>query len=82
MIPDDPSSPSAPSVGLLAELNSAFAAEDKVPDARPAVALARQLLAGFADGQQPANLTDIQAAILGVRMALLELDMNGLPSDA
>jgi hypothetical protein len=82
MIPDDPSSPSAPSVGLLAELNSAFAAEDKAPDARPAVALARQLLAGFADGQQPANLTDIQAAILGVRMALLELDMNGLPSDA
>jgi hypothetical protein len=81
MIPDDPSSPSALSVGLLAELNAAFAAEDKAPDARPAVDLARQLLAGFADGQQPASPTDIQSAVLGVRVTLLELDMNGLPDD-
>jgi hypothetical protein len=81
MVPDDPSSPSALSVGLLAELNAAFTAEDKPPDARPAVDLARRLLAGFADGQQPTSLTDIQNAVLGVRMALLELDMNGLPGD-
>jgi len=40
------------------------------------------LLSGLADGQQPTNLTDIQNAVLAVRLALVELDMNELPGDA
>lgn len=82
MVSEKPSESSALSVGLLAELNTAFAAEDKQADARPAVDLARQLLSGFADGQQPTNLTDIQNAVLAVRITLIELDMNELPGDA
>jgi hypothetical protein len=82
MVSEKPSESSALSVGLLAELNAAFAAEDKPADAMPAVDLARQLLSGFADGQQPANPTDIQKAVLAVRITLLEFDMNELPGDA
>jgi hypothetical protein len=82
MVSEKPSESSALSVGLLAELNAAFGAEDKPADARPAVDLARQLLSGFADGRQPVNLTDIQNAVLAVRLTLLELDMNELPGDA
>jgi hypothetical protein len=82
IVSEEPSESSALSVGLLAELNGKFAAEDKPADARLAVDLARQLLSGFADGQQPTSLTDIQNAVLAVRIALLELDMKELPGDA
>jgi hypothetical protein len=82
LVSKNPSQSSALGVGLLAELNAIFTAEDKPADARPAVDLARQLLSGFADGQQPTSLTDIQNAVLAVRFALLELDMNELPGGA
>jgi hypothetical protein len=82
IVSEKPSESSALSVGLLAELNGKFAAEDKSADARPAVDLARQLLSGFADGQQPTSLTEIQNAVLAVRITLLDVDMNELPGDA
>jgi hypothetical protein len=82
MVSNESAGPGGLSVGLLAELNAKFSAEDKPADARPAVDIARQLLSGLGDGQQPTSLTEVQTAILVVRMALLELDMNGLPDEA
>ena len=79
IISEKPSKSNALGVGLLAELNAKFAAEDKPADAKPAVDLARQLMSGFADRQQPTSLTDIQSAVLGVRVALIDFDMNELP---
>ncbi|MGY3493922.1 AAA family ATPase [Bradyrhizobium sp. USDA 4502] len=82
IVSEKPSKMSALSVSFLAELNTIFTAEDRSADARPAVDLARRLLSGFADGQQPTSLTDIQNAILGVRVTLVDFDMNELPGDA
>ena len=82
IVSEKPSEGTALCVSLLAEWNAAFAAEDKPADARPAVDLARQLLSGLADGQQPTSLTDVQHAILAVRITLIDLDMNELPGDA
>ena len=82
IISKEQSQSGALNVALLAELNAKFTAEDNPADARPAVDLVRQLLSGFADGQQPTSLTDIQNAILAVRITLLELDMNELSGDA
>ncbi|WP_316171762.1 AAA family ATPase [Bradyrhizobium sp. SZCCHNRI1058] len=81
IISKEPSESGVLSVGLLAELNAIFTAEDKPAGARPAVDLARRLLSGFADGQQPTSLTDIQNAILAVRLSLFEYDMKELPED-
>lgn len=81
IVSEKPSESGALSIGLLAELNAAFTAEDEPADAKPAVDLTRQLLSGFADGQEPTNLTDIQNAILAVRINLLELDLNELPGN-
>lgn len=82
MVSSGSSDISATSVGLLANLNAQFSAEDKAADAKPAVEVARQLLSGFADGQQPTSPTEVQTAMVAVRMALLERDMNDLPDEA
>jgi hypothetical protein len=76
IVSDRPSEMSAVSVKFLSDLNRAFTAENNPADAKPAVELARQLLSGIGDDQQSATPTDIQSAILGVRMTLIEFDMT------
>jgi hypothetical protein len=75
IISDRPTELGALSAKFLSDLNGAFATDDKPADAKPAVELARQLFSGLGDNQQNATPTDIQSAILGVRMALIEFDM-------
>ncbi|HWV51656.1 hypothetical protein [Pseudorhodoplanes sp.] len=75
IISDRPTELGALSAKFLSDLNGAFATDDKPADARPAVELARQLFSGLGDNQQNATPTDIQSAILGVRMALIEFHM-------
>jgi hypothetical protein len=71
-----PSEMSALSVRFLSDLNDAFTARDNPADAKTAVDLVRQLFSGFGGDQQSATPTDIQTAILAVRMALIEFDMT------